>query len=120
MLETLTQQLAAARPLADEQIRLAVEQLTDEQIPAAVKAGFLVRTRADADTVEARANDTRRRETALASGAQYVSTDYMRPDKRFSPYQARMPQGVVAACNPQRHPERCAGIAVEAATITAP
>jgi len=41
VLEKLTQQLTAARPLADEQVRLAVEQLTDEKIPAAVKAGFL-------------------------------------------------------------------------------
>ena len=41
MLEKLTRQLAAARPLADEQVRLAVEQLTDEQIPATVKADFL-------------------------------------------------------------------------------
>jgi anthranilate phosphoribosyltransferase len=41
VLEKLTQQLTAARPLADEQVRLAVEQLTDEKIPAAVKADFL-------------------------------------------------------------------------------
>ena len=41
MLEKLTRQLAAARPLADEQVPLAVEQLTHEKIPAAVKAGFL-------------------------------------------------------------------------------
>jgi len=85
-----------------------------------VQKNFLVRTRADADTVEARRNDTSRRDKALASGAQYVSTDYMHPDTRFSPYQARMPEGVIAACNPQRHPERCAGLAVEAGTITAP
>jgi len=85
-----------------------------------VQKNFLVRTRADADTIEARRNDTARRDKALASGAQYISTDYMHPDSRFSPYQARMPQGVIAACNPQRHPERCAGLAVEAGTITAP
>ena len=42
MLEKLAQQLAAARPLADEQIRQAVEWLTDDRIPAAVKADFLV------------------------------------------------------------------------------
>ena len=42
MLEKLAQQLAAARPLADEQIRQAVEALTDERISAAVKADFLV------------------------------------------------------------------------------
>jgi hypothetical protein len=85
------------------------------RITADVRKGFLVRTRADADTVEARANDTSRRDKALVSGAQYVSTDYMRPDTRFGPYQARMPAGVVAACNPQRNPERCAGLPVEAA-----
>jgi hypothetical protein len=91
------------------------EALTDTaHITKDVEVGYLVRTRADADTVEARANDTARRDKALASGAQYVSTDYMQPDARFGPYQARMPKGFVAACNPQRHPERCAGIPVEA------
>ncbi|HEX4293050.1 MAG TPA: phosphatidylinositol-specific phospholipase C1-like protein [Rhizomicrobium sp.] len=79
-----------------------------------VKKGFLVRTRADADTVEARVNDTSRRDKALVSGAQYISTDYMHPDTRFGPYQARMPAGVIAACNPLRGPERCAGLPVEA------
>ncbi|HWD27409.1 MAG TPA: phosphatidylinositol-specific phospholipase C1-like protein [Rhizomicrobium sp.] len=83
------------------------------RITADVQKGFLVRTRADADTVEARSNDTSRRDKALASGAQYVSTDYMHPDTRFGPYQARMPDGVIAACNPQRHPERCAGLPIE-------
>lgn len=79
------------------------EALTDAaRIGAAVRAGFLVRTRADADTVEARTNDTRRRDAALASGAQYVSTDYMQADARFSPYTARMPDGIIAACNPVR------------------
>lgn len=46
-------------------------------ITAAVQAGFLVRTRADADGVEARANDPRRRDAALASGATWVSTDFV-------------------------------------------
>ena len=39
---------------------------------------------------------------ALASGAQYVSTDYMRPDSRLSAYRAGLPQGVVARPNPLR------------------
>jgi len=73
----------------------------------------VVRTRADADTVEARSNDTARRDDALKSGAQYVSTDYMRPDTRLSGYQARLPDGAIAVCNPQRAPERCAGIPIE-------
>ncbi|MGO8839277.1 MAG: anthranilate phosphoribosyltransferase [Limisphaerales bacterium] len=41
MLERLTQQLAAAHPLADEQIRQSVECLVDEKVSAAVKADFL-------------------------------------------------------------------------------
>jgi hypothetical protein len=86
------------------------EALTDTaHITADVRRGFLVRTRADADTAEARSNDTRRRDAALVSGAQYVSTDYMQPDTRFSTYAARMPPGVVAACNPVRAAGRCSG-----------
>jgi anthranilate phosphoribosyltransferase len=41
MLESLTQQLAAARTLAEEQIRESVEWLVDEKVSAAVKADFL-------------------------------------------------------------------------------
>lgn len=46
------------------------------RIARALADGFLVRTRADADTVEARSGDIRRRDAAFASGAQVVSTDY--------------------------------------------
>lgn len=46
-------------------------------IRAAVARGYLVRTRADIDTADARRNDPARREAALASGAQIVSTDYL-------------------------------------------
>jgi hypothetical protein len=64
-----------------------------------VEAGYMVRTRADADTREARANDTRRREAAFASGAQAVSTDYYLPATHFdSSYVVRLP--TVARCNP--------------------
>ena len=74
-----------------------------------VAAGYLVRTRADAETKEARTNDTRRREAALASGAQYVSTDYLWPDPRFpGGYAVRLPGGLVARCNPVRRPDGCA------------
>jgi hypothetical protein len=72
------------------------------RIQAAVKAGFIVRTRADADTWEARRNETARQVAAFASGAQYVSTDYMHPDARFGPYEARLPGGGVARPDPIR------------------
>lgn len=71
------------------------------EIAAALKAGLIVRTRADADTWEARANDTARQAAAFASGAQYVSTDYMTPDSRFGPYVARLPGGGRARLAPK-------------------
>jgi hypothetical protein len=74
-----------------------------------VAAGFIVRTRADADTREARTGDTARREKALASGAQYVTTDYIWPDERFGTgYTARLPGNAAARCNPVNAPAGCA------------
>ena len=55
-----------------------------DQISQLVAAGYIVRTRADASTVEARSGLTARRDAALASGAQFVSTDYPEPDPDFS------------------------------------
>lgn len=85
-----------------------------ERIRKAVRAGFLVRTRADADTAEARRNDPRRREAAFASGAQYISTDYPQPDLRLSRYRVTFPRSEVARCNPLRAQDRCDRRAVEA------
>jgi len=53
------------------------------------------------------------RETALASGAQYVSTDYMQPDSRFPAYSARLPNGATTVCNPVRAQKQCGGRAVK-------
>jgi len=83
-------------------ITLNEPKLEGARIQAAVRAGLIVRTRADADTMEARANDRTRQEAAFASGAQYVSTDYMRPDGRLGAYQARLPGDAVARPNPLR------------------
>jgi hypothetical protein len=85
-----------------------------ERIRKAVQAGFLVRTRADADTAEARRNDPRRREAAFASGAQYISTDYPKPDLRLSRYRVTFPRSEVVRCNPLRAQNRCDRRAVEA------
>ena len=71
-----------------------------ERIKKLVSEGFLVRTRADADTVQSRKNDMSQREKALSSGAQFVSTDYAEPDRRFSDYSVRFPAGQVARSNP--------------------
>ncbi|MET0289305.1 MAG: phosphatidylinositol-specific phospholipase C1-like protein [Pseudoxanthomonas sp.] len=80
------------------------------RIRGAVAAGFLVRTRADADTHEARANDVSRRDAALAGGAQYISTDYLWAEPtRGNDYQVRLPDDRVAGCNPVRKPSHCTG-----------
>ncbi|NBN97798.1 MAG: hypothetical protein EBV19_00930 [Flavobacteriia bacterium] len=47
---------------------------------------FIVRTRADAGTLEARANNYQRLRAALLSGAQIISTDYYRLNPSFSDY----------------------------------
>ncbi|PCE62572.1 phosphatidylinositol-specific phospholipase C1-like protein [Sediminicola luteus] len=54
-----------------------------QEIQRLVKAGYLIRTRADADTEEARTGDYTKMEAAFASGAQIISTDYYKPDPRF-------------------------------------
>jgi len=73
-----------------------------DRIVRDVKAGFVVRTRADADTHEARAQDATRLNAALASGAQYISTDYLWADPRFPRYRVSLPSGAPARCNPVR------------------
>jgi membrane-associated phospholipid phosphatase len=86
------------------------------RIREAVAAGFIVRTRADAGTLEARRNDTQRREMALASGAQFVSTDYLWPEPRLhNDYMVRLAGNAAVLCNPVRAAGRCSGIAVETA-----
>jgi hypothetical protein len=71
-----------------------------DKIQQLVRRGFLVRTRADADTRQARTGDGRQRDQALASGAHFISTDYRRPDRRLSAYSVRFPGGQVARSNP--------------------
>lgn len=85
-----------------------------DEIRRVVSQGFVVRTRADGDTVEARNNDTRPRDMALASGAQWVSTDYMVPDPRWgTDYQATIPAGMPARCNPISAPADCTALDIE-------
>ncbi len=74
-----------------------------------VKDGYMVRTRADADTYEARyPGNTARRDAAFSSGAQVISTDYYLPDPRsimgpgsgWSSYSVFFPNHELARLNP--------------------
>ncbi len=74
----------------------------------AVEAGYLVRTRTDSPTADARLNRTDDREQAFASGAHYLSTDYYEPSAYFdSPYVVAFADGAVARCNPISAPPDC-------------
>jgi hypothetical protein len=83
-------------------------------IPSLVQAGYIVRTRADADTEQARSGDTADRDAALASGAQYVSTDYPVPNPDFGTgYFVEIPDGAPGRCNPINAPVGCRSSALE-------
>jgi hypothetical protein len=85
------------------------DPITDfDEIKALVARGFLVRTRADAGTVQARAGDVTMRDAALASGAQFVSTDYLVANPAFKTgYRVTLPGDVPWRCNPLTAPPGC-------------
>lgn len=66
-------------------------------IESLVREGFIVRTRADANTREARDEDHTRFRAALASGAHVISTDYAIPDRAVSDrFMIRFEDGALA------------------------
>jgi hypothetical protein len=88
-----------------------------DEIRDLVRRGYLVRTRADADTREARAGDLTRRDAAFASGAQLVSTDYYLSEQApGTDYLVGLPRAagvrddgraIVARCNPVTAARTC-------------
>lgn len=83
------------------------DQPVEAEIRRLVEKGFIVRTRADADGVEVRAEDQSRSDAAIHSGAQIVSTDYPVPDVTISDYVVRLPNQRTLRCNPINAPSRC-------------
>ncbi|MFT5210563.1 MAG: hypothetical protein ACI9CE_002289 [Flavobacterium sp.] len=72
-----------------------------EYIKGLVQRGFIVRTRADAETVESRNGDTRRLRSAIKSGAQIISTDYYKMDDRHgTSYEVKFFGSDFFQCNP--------------------
>ena len=66
-----------------------------QEIRALVDAGFLVRTRADAELKEVRANDLTRFQKAVESGAQWISTDAPEEIPSSPGYKVAWPHGQV-------------------------
>ncbi|MGC4037512.1 MAG: phosphatidylinositol-specific phospholipase C1-like protein [Chitinophagaceae bacterium] len=56
----------------------------EKKIKALVKKGYIIRTRSDSDTKEARTNDKSSFIAAENSGAQIITTDYYRKSTHFS------------------------------------
>jgi hypothetical protein len=78
----------------------------ETQITTLVKQGFMVRTRADGETIEARTGSYSRSIAAFNSGAQIVSTDYYKADYRcdtssiFTCYKVEVPGKKLARISP--------------------
>lgn len=79
------------------------------RISSDVASGFIVKTRADVDTREARDNKTDRREAAFASGAQIVATNFLMPDKKIGDYQVtfKATSGHSARCDAKLAGQQC-------------
>jgi hypothetical protein len=88
-----------------------------------VRRGYVVRTRADDPVTTAMARDVTQRDAALASGAQWISTDYPVPGMtaRYngSDYVAMIPGGTPARCNPLNAPPGCESTWIEDSPIPA-
>lgn len=83
------------------------------QIQSLVEEGYMVRTRADANLVEANANDTTHRDLALSSGAQMVHSDFPPNEPHHNGYVVTFGTRVAARCNPlNTTPATCGPLAV--------
>ena len=75
-------------------------------VPGLVRKGYLVRTMTDPGPAGVRANDTKRRDASIASGAQILSTDYPLHEPAASGYFVEVEHGTVR-CNPILKPVAC-------------
>lgn len=98
----------------DDQPESAVQIVQDPLVEGAkirrwVAEGLIVRTRTDANTVEARTHDLSKAKAAMASGAQAVSTDYYpgAPDPLRQRFVVTLPDAAMARCSPVRVPGGC-------------
>jgi Phosphoinositide phospholipase C, Ca2+-dependent len=96
---------ASARSPAAAVIKM--DETDEVRIRQLVKQGFIVRTHADDGLIEARVNDVTRRDLALRSGAQIVSTDFEVAVPAIGDYVVQIPGGTPARCNPVNAPKNC-------------
>lgn len=81
----------------------------EAEIAGLVRQGFIIRTRSDASTLEARKSDYRMLHSATVSGAQLISTDYYpgAPNPQKMNFRVELPGNRMFRCNPVRQPGNC-------------
>ncbi len=98
-----------ANPNSDEAAFVIMNNAVGQKdsITARVRDGYIVRTRSDANTTEARSGDYSAMNAGFASGAHIISTDYYRADPRgtvpgsgWTTFQVKFPNGELARKNP--------------------
>jgi hypothetical protein len=87
---------------------IVVDNPYREELPEFIREGYITRVRADSGLGAGKTGDTKRRDQALASGAQIVSTDFPpgSPAKETG-YVVAFEGGKPARCNPINAPENC-------------
>ncbi len=96
----------AKEPGTDEGMFINTNEPTRE-IPDLVEQKYIVRTRADRDTLHARVGSTEQRDKAIKSGAQYISTDYPKPNEYFSDFKVLFAENTMIRCNPLNTSDNC-------------
>ncbi|KHL26667.1 hypothetical protein PK98_02275 [Croceibacterium mercuriale] len=94
----------------ESMLQIVQDPLADgAQIRRWVAGGTIVRTRTDANAVEARSGDHTKAQAAMDSGAQAVSTDYYpgAPDPLGAGFTISLPDGAMARCSLVRVPQGC-------------
>lgn len=95
-----------AKPGDPDAAFLKINNPASPEIPDLVRKGYLIRTMTDGGLESVRKGDTTRRDQALASGAQLLSTDYPLGWKAPSGFFVSLGQGM-ARCNPVNAPAFC-------------
>lgn len=95
---TMFANAVAGRP---EAAMMIINNAKSPEIPGLVKKGYIIRTRADSDTQEARRNDRSAFDAACVSGAQIITTDYYQKSTHFkSDYEVSFKDGKYFRLNP--------------------
>jgi hypothetical protein len=105
--EIATQLMFTVSPAGSDRSAFLMANNPSDVAENEVNGGYLIRTRADAGTWQARNGDYSQMNVAFQSEAQFISTDYYRPDSRYvndagwTDYQVVFSNGSMIRVNPK-------------------